>query len=89
MWMNTYNPAYWKLINNKWVTKGPWAGYTYEQGAFIYFIKPKISQYIHEFPWTFLQSHIPDTSSFILHFAANYKNHIPNYITTNMNFYDE
>ena len=85
-WINTYKPEYWMEKNGKWITNGPWAGITYEQGSFIHYIKPIYMKYINEFPWHFLQSHEPSEKSFILHFAVNYKRFIQKYITGHMNF---
>jgi hypothetical protein len=81
-WMGAYEPEYWNEKGGKWKTVGPWAGYTYEQGAFIKLIKPLVNEHLYQFPWKVLQSEKPFDESFVLHFAAEHKKAIPDYVAS-------
>jgi hypothetical protein len=82
-WMKVYNKDDWMQVDGLWKTSGRWAGPTYEQGAFIKYVKPYIKNYIHMFPWFFMQTNIPSKEAFVLHFAANHKREIPAYLEKN------
>jgi hypothetical protein len=82
-WMASYSPKDWTKKGNKWETSGGWAGSTYEQGSFKKYIRPKFKKFIHKFPWELIQSHNPNSNTFIVHFSGDYsKTHLPKYRTT-------
>jgi hypothetical protein len=80
-WINSYSPKDWAIENNKWITSGEWAGSTYEQGAFLKYVKPNFEQYVYIYPWQVFQSYEPDVNTFTLHFAGDlYDKYLPAYI---------
>jgi hypothetical protein len=83
-WMNSYSPYDWKMENGKWTTSGPFAGPTYEQGAFEKYIKPRFENHMHVFPWPILQSYEVCPETFTMHFAGDYTDtHLPIYLYGN------
>lgn len=79
-WMNSYNPKDWSKKDNKWVSSKEWAGPTYEQGAFIKYVKPHFEKYIHVYPWQVFQSYEASDNTFAMHFASNLSDdYLPGY----------
>jgi len=69
-WFNSYSPDNWIRENTKWTSKGDWAGYTYEQGAFVKLVKPVYTQALEIHPWQTFQSFEPSPEAFTFHFAG-------------------
>lgn len=71
-WLSRYRARDWRRKGGRWLSKGPWAGETYEQGAFVAFVMPKYSERLHCLDWKVLQSPFPLPESFTLHFAGGF-----------------
>jgi hypothetical protein len=79
-WISSYFPKDWSKKDDKWVSSGDWAGSTYEQGAFIKYVKPEFEKYIHVYPWQVFQSYEVTDDTFAMHFASNLsENYLPGY----------
>jgi hypothetical protein len=83
-WMDKYDSNKWFLEKGKWATRGVWAGENYEQGAFSKHILHKYAKWISIIPWYIFQAESDGESAktFIIHFAGNLKQHIPDFLRT-------
>ena len=75
-WMAIYDTIadQWKQDGTKWTSTGPWAGDSYEQGAFSKHILPKYNSNIAQLDWNVFQDIRPETpGAFALHFAGHQK----------------
>lgn len=79
-WINSYSPNDWTKKDNKWTSSGAWAGSTYEQGAFVKYVKPLFETSIYIYPWQVFQSYEPENDTFSLHFAGELsETYLPKY----------
>ena len=83
--------ASWQLVakdwskdgNNVWTCKTPWAGPSYEQGAFVNTIltAPAFASATQSLPYQYLQSiDAKNPNAFTLHFAGHQKTQIPTFL---------